>query len=195
MRFNFKSVPIRFLVSLILTFMLAIPEAVLSAPAESQAPTQLNLIIVEGDGAINNVRQRTAREPIVQVQDENKKPVAGATIVFLLPESGPSGTFKDGTRILKVMSDNNGRAVAKGLRLNNISGKFQIQVEASYKGATATSTITQSNAVLTAAAAAGTAPGHLASIIMAVGAVATAVIVVTVQDKGRATRNQDTPNR
>jgi hypothetical protein len=188
MALNFKAVPLRFLVSLILMLLLAIPEAVFAAPVELQAPAQLNLIIVEGDGAINNVRQRTAREPIVQVQDENRKPVAGATVLFLLPQGGPGGTFANGTRMLKVMTDGKGRAIAKGLRLNEVSGKFQIQVEASYQGATATTTISQSNAVLTAAAAAGTAPGQLASIIMAVGAIATAVIVVSVQDKGPAYR-------
>jgi hypothetical protein len=141
------------------------------------------------------VRQRTAREPIVQVQDENRKPVAGAAVLFLLPEGGPSGTFANGTRMLKVMTDGKGRAIAKGLRLNEVSGKFQIQVEASYQGSTATATISQSNAVLTAAAAAGTAPAHLASIILAVGAVAAAVVVVNVQNKGAAHRvDQRNPN-
>ena len=39
-------------------------------PAGAQgAPTSLKIVILEGDGAINNIRQRTAREPIVQVQD------------------------------------------------------------------------------------------------------------------------------
>ena len=56
--------------------------------AAQQAPMKLNIVIVEGDGAINNIRQRTAREPIVQVEDENNMPVAGATVYFLLPESG-----------------------------------------------------------------------------------------------------------
>ena len=42
------------------------------------AATPPRIEVVEGDGAINNIRQRTAREPIVQVEDENHKPVAGA---------------------------------------------------------------------------------------------------------------------
>ena len=57
----------------------------MSAGAFAQGDAKLNLVIVEGEGAINNVRQRTAREPIVQVEDENHKPVAGAVVVFLLP--------------------------------------------------------------------------------------------------------------
>lgn len=58
--------------------------ALLASPA-AFAQQALNLVIVEGEGAINNIRQRTARDPIVRVEDENHKPVAGAAVVFLLP--------------------------------------------------------------------------------------------------------------
>ena len=40
-------------------------------PATAQVAPMLNLVVLEGEGATNNIRQRTAREPIVQVQDEN----------------------------------------------------------------------------------------------------------------------------
>src|SRR5689334_24308851 len=97
---------------------------------------QLNLVIVEGEGAINNIRQRTAREPIVQVEDENHKPVAGAVVVFLLPNDGPSGVFPNGSRSLTVTTDSKGQAIARGLRPNNISGRYEIRVQASYQGKT-----------------------------------------------------------
>ena len=42
------------------------------------APPELNIVIVDGEGDTNNIRQHTAREPIVQVEDENHKPVAGS---------------------------------------------------------------------------------------------------------------------
>ena len=58
------------------------------APAWAQAPTGLSINIVEGEGAINNIRQRVNREPIVQVEDQNHKPIAGAVVVFFLPDSG-----------------------------------------------------------------------------------------------------------
>ena len=50
----------------------------LSSPRELAMEVQL---CVEGDGAINNIRQRTAREPIVQVEDENHKPVDRKSVV------------------------------------------------------------------------------------------------------------------
>ena len=58
------------------------------APAWAQAPTGLSITIVEGEGAINNIRQRVNREPIVQVEDQNHKPVAGAVVVFLPSRPG-----------------------------------------------------------------------------------------------------------
>src|SRR6202161_2399484 len=65
---------------------------------------KLNLVIVEGEGAINNIRQRTAREPIVQVEDENHKPVAGAAVIFTLPGQGAGGTFGGGAPRLRVVT-------------------------------------------------------------------------------------------
>src|SRR4051812_20333682 len=38
--------------------------------ASAQVAPMLNLVVIEGEGAVNNIRQRTAREPVVQVQDE-----------------------------------------------------------------------------------------------------------------------------
>ena len=60
--------------------------ALMAVPLRAQE--MLNLIVVEGEGAINNIRQRTARETIVQVEDENRKPVADAVVVFSCFEYG-----------------------------------------------------------------------------------------------------------
>ena len=143
---KFLSFPIRCLLSIGLALLMVVPNVVFSSPLQAQGVSKLNIVIVEGEGAINNVRQRTAREPIVQVEDENHRPIAGASVLFLLPDSGPSGVFGNGSRTLQVMTDSKGRAVAKGLRLNNVSGKFQIKVEASFKGSSATASIGQANA-------------------------------------------------
>jgi len=129
-----------------------------SPAAFAQEPAHtLNLVIIEGDGAINNVRQRTAREPIVQVEDENHKPVAGAAVLFLLPEHGAGGTFADGSHSLSVVTNAQGRATAHGIHLNNVQGQFQIQVTASLNGVTATTVISQSIGAGAAAGGAGAA--------------------------------------
>ncbi len=119
-----------------------------------QAP-KLQIVILEGEGAINNIRQRTAREPIVQVEDENHKPVAGAVVLFALPSQGPSGVFANGQTSMTVMTNAQGRAVATGLKPNGVQGNLQIRVNASYQGRTASATISQTNALAAAAAAGG----------------------------------------
>src|SRR5262245_8812812 len=110
------------------------------------APPKLRIVIVEGQGATNNIRQRTAREPVVEVVDENNRPVSGASVTFLLPDKGAGGVFADGGSRLRMLTDEFGRAAARGLAPNNVTGAFRIGVEVSYLGETATASILQSNA-------------------------------------------------
>src|SRR5207244_11342833 len=99
----------------------------------------------------NTLRQGTPGEPIVQVEDENHKPVAGAIVVFTLPSNGAGGTFANGARTLSMVSDSKGQAVARGFRPNGSKGQFQIRVSATFQGLVAASiAIHQTNAVLTA---------------------------------------------
>jgi hypothetical protein len=143
------------------------------APWSSQAQevSGLNIVVVEAGGAINNVRQRTARETIVQVEDQNHKPVAGAVVSFILPSQGAGGTFANGAQSLTVMTDAQGRAIAAGLRLNRIGGSWTMRVNASFGGHTASAAIPEINAV---AAGAGAAAGAAIStkVIIIVAAVA-----------------------
>ena len=147
-------------------------------PATAQVAPMLNLVVLEGEGATNNIRQRTAREPIIQVQDENHRPVAGAIVVFTLPSNGAGGVFANGAKTLTMVSDNQGQAVARGFRPNGLKGQYQIRVNASHQGQTASTSINQTNAVLAAsgAATAGAAgvSGKLIVVLVAVGAAAAA---------------------
>jgi hypothetical protein len=161
-----------------LGFLLAGCFALSCSPAIfAQAPAHtLNLVIVEGDGAINNIRQRTAREPIVQVEDENHKPVAGAAVLFLLPEHGAGGTFADGSHTLSVTTDAQGRAAARGIHLNNTQGQFQIQVTATFNGLTATTTLTQTIGAGAAGGAGGTAAAGISGKVVAIIVIAAAAV-------------------
>lgn len=119
------------------------------------------LLVVEGDGAVNNIRQRTAREPIVQVVDENHQPVKGAYVTFSTPEQGASATFSNGTHSVMVTTDSAGRAVASGLRPNQEAGQFSIRIRATYRDAVATALILQTNvmAVVMSATSSSTVVG------------------------------------
>ena len=137
---------------------------------------KLNITIVEGDGAVNNIRQRMAREPMVQVTDENRKPIAGAVVVFLLPNQGAGGAFANGAKSLTTLTDANGNAVARGMQANRLSGQYQIKVTASHQGQTSSTSINMTNAVLTGAAATGISM-KLLLILVAGGATAAGIAV------------------
>jgi hypothetical protein len=136
----------------------------------------LNLVVLEGEGATNNIRQRTAREPIVQVQDENHKPVAGAIVVFTLPSNGAGGAFANGAKTLTMVSDNQGQAVAHGLRPNGLKGQFKIHVNASFQGQTASTSIAQTNAVVAASGTATAGAGVSAKLIVVLAVVGAAAV-------------------
>jgi hypothetical protein len=160
------------------------------ANAQNQVAPMLNLVIVEGEGAINNIRQRTAREPIVQVEDENHRPIAGAIVTFTLPGRGASGVFANGAQTLTVSTDQQGQAIARGLRPNNVQGRMQIRVTANHRGQTTSATITQTNAIIAGAAAgaaAGGISGKLIAILAVVGAAAAGGAVYATQRGGGAT--------
>jgi hypothetical protein len=140
---------------------------------ETGSIPKLNIEIVEGEGAVNNIRQRMAREPMVQVTDENRKPVAGAAVVFLLPNQGAGGAFANGAKSLTTLTDSNGNAVARGLQANRLSGQYQMNVTASHQGQTASKAINMTNA----AAAGGAVAGGLAMKWLLIAAAAGGAVV------------------
>jgi hypothetical protein len=123
----------------------------LSAQVSQETPPQpalvsISVATVEGDGAINSIRLRRAHEPVVRVVDSGGGPLSGATVTFLLPATGPSGSFLDGGLSLTTQTDNDGRAVGRGLRPNSIAGQFRIRVTALWHGSQGAATLAQTNA-------------------------------------------------
>jgi hypothetical protein len=120
-----------------------------AAPAQA-ALQSLHIDILEGEGALNNIRQRDAREPAVQVTDENHKPVAGAVILFTV-HSGPQGagaTFGDAQSLtFSATTDQNGIAHASTLHLTKSPGSYTIAVSASVGTLVAEAIIHQSNVI------------------------------------------------
>jgi hypothetical protein len=158
--------------------LLARPLTILAGIAvlTAQQPAELKILVIGGEGSINNVKQRTAREPVIEVRDRNNRPVAGALVLFEAPRNGASGTFIGGSPTLRATTDPSGRAVGQGFRPNNTGGQFGIQVTASYQGLTAAATINMSNAIAAGAAAGAGAAAHgkLIGILIGIGAAAAA---------------------
>lgn len=113
---------------------------------QTQVPGGLKVEVVEGEGAINNIRLHRGKDPVVRVTDSNNAPISGASVSFVLPDMGPSAEFAGDVRSVAVMTDDRGQATARGLVPNQIVGKYQIRVVASYQGEVANTVINQINA-------------------------------------------------
>lgn len=147
-------------------------------------PSQINLLVVDGEGAINNLRQRVARDPIVKVEDENHRPVAGAVVVFTLPISGASGEFGNGSKNLTVTTDQDGLAAAHGLKTNQVPGKLQIYVTASYRGLRSRALVNQVSSGTPGAVSHGGGSAKVWVVLAVVGAAAAGGAVAVTQRKG-----------
>ena len=96
--------------------------------------SKLGLKILQGSQARNNAKSGKAVEPQVLVQDEQAEAVVGAEVVFSLPSSGPSGTFKGGGRSFRTTTGEDGKATGTGFRAQKPCGKLEIEVRASLAG-------------------------------------------------------------
>jgi hypothetical protein len=128
----------------------------LGAQQPAPAPA-LKIVVLEGEGAVNIIQQKTAVRPLVEVRDRNNVPVAGASVTFTIGGGGQGAAFAGGAQTLTVTTNAAGQAAASGLNAVG-SGAFQIQVQAAYQGQIATAAISQTN-VATAAAAAQAGAG------------------------------------
>jgi hypothetical protein len=156
------------------------------AQAAAAAPPRIE--VVEGDGAINNIRLHRAKEPVVRVVDAAGKPLPNVAVSFLLPENGAGGVFADGQTTLTAMTDENGQAVGRGLRPNNQAGQFQIHVTASYQGEAVTALVTQTNAEPVQASSSS----KKILIVALIGGVAAAGAAVAL-GKGKSSSSGSTP--
>ena len=123
------------------------------APQAAKAAA-LKIVVLEGEGAVNIIQQKTAVAPVIEVRDRNDQPVAGAVVRFAIQKG--RATF-NGARTLSVTTDAAGRATATGLAATS-RGAVQITVSAAFQGQTAAATIAQT-AVMTTAEASSIAAG------------------------------------
>jgi hypothetical protein len=148
------------------------------------AAAGLRVTIKEGDGALNNIRAARAKEPVVVVTDADNRPIKGAAVVFILPEMGASGLFPTGSSTT-VSTDENGIAIGRGLRPNNVVGPFEIRAVASYNQMTGRAILKQTN-VAPAKSGGG---GKTALILALVGGGGAAVALGVVKSGGKSTQN------
>ncbi len=113
-----------------------------SAPPASPTPAQplaqlpveqsLKVLVLAGNGEMNDLERRVMAPLVIQVLDQNDRPMEGAEVVFRFPLNGPSATFPGGKSSLTVRTNGNGQAPALNWMANGQVGTFQVHVNASY---------------------------------------------------------------
>lgn len=122
----------------------AVLALMLAGSLAAQETGRLQIRILAGEGALNNIKRKLAHNPEVAVTDADGRPVAGATVVFTLPFSGPSASVQGGRKFQGVTNEE-GRVAVVGMTPNDVEGRFVIVVEASKDGLTGRTVIPQSN--------------------------------------------------
>jgi len=145
----------------------------LLAQATSTEPgntPQLKITVLAGEDGVNIIKKKTAVKPVVEVRDKNNQPVAGLSVTFLAPDTGPHVVFAHGSTTFTAVTDASGRASVHIMKPIG-QGAFKIAVRASLQGHIATATIAQTNYLTAAAAtAAGAGAGGAAGAGTAAGA-------------------------
>ncbi len=163
-------------IAVVLSFLLSPGPAMGAVLARQAEGEPLRIVVLEGEGSINNVREMTMRSPVVRVEDATGKPVAGAIVSFTTPAMGASAIFVDGGTQASVTTDEKGIARIQGMRPNNVVGNFEIRVTATSGGNRAAARIAQTNAAPVAQTSSGGGKGVLIGVLLAVaGGVGVAV--------------------
>jgi hypothetical protein len=157
--------------TVILTFVLIHYLAFPPVSGAQTIPAELRIVVLQGEGATTNIRQRASSEPLIRVEDEKQNPIADAVAVFTLPTEGATGEFSNASKTLTVTTDQRGQAAATGLKMNSIPGKVPIFISVSYRGLSARTIMTQFS-VAPPGAKVGEKSGHgkLIAILAIVGA-------------------------
>lgn len=125
-----------------------------------QSTAPLRIVVIEGEGAVNIVQQKTAVRPLIEVRDHNNVPVAGVTVTFTI-DGGQPAAFAGGVQTLTVTTNAAGQAAATGFNALG-PGAIHVQVQAAYQGRIATAAISQTNVATAAAASQATTAGSAA---------------------------------
>jgi len=120
-------------------------------PAENQpaAPLpsvqNLKVVVLAGNGEMNDLERRVMVPLVVDVLDLQDRPIEGAEVVFRFPLKGPSATFADQKTARTFRTNSQGEAAATGWTANNEVGTFQVHVTATYGNQVGETTVSMTN--------------------------------------------------
>jgi len=151
-----------------------------------QSTESLQIFILEGNGATNTLVQPMPSMIVVEVRDENSRPVEGADVVFELPATGPGGRFSEDQSIRRARTNSQGQAGVTFVP-NSEMGRFSIKVSATIGNRSGQAVISQTNALRPASSAEKRRFGKLGNwkvLLIAGGVVGVVVVVLATRGGG-----------
>lgn len=142
------------IVALFTALALTLPTAAIAADKDTgkSAPTvsgerlgDLRIIVLQGEGAINNMVTHAGIAPIVEVRDRNDRPLDGASVRFELPPTGTSAAFPAEQLTYTGRTNRQGQVGAPALMPNHQAGRFSINVTAMLGNSVGYAKIRQTN--------------------------------------------------
>jgi hypothetical protein len=134
--------------------MIAISLFALMLGVDAAQAAGLRIRVIAGEGVVNVMQQKTAVSPVIEVEDRNGLPVAGATVTFTIVGSGIA-SFPSASSTFTVVTDAQGQATSAPINLVG-AGTFAIRVRAVSQGLSGAATIAQTNVASAAKAEAAT---------------------------------------
>ena len=113
--------------------------------ARGQTIQNLNIIPLAGNRENNDLERRVMAPLVVQVLDQDLRPVEGAGVVFRFPSSGPGATFANQENSMTFRTNADGQVAAVGWVANGQAGTFQVKVSATRGNEAGEATISMTN--------------------------------------------------
>lgn len=140
----------------ILAVLLALPPFAGAQTPAAQAPGQiapiaslqtqdLRVVPLAGNGEYNDLQRLIMAPLVVQVLDQDGRPLEGAQVVFSFPLQGPTATFGNKQSSQTTRTNADGQAAATGW-VANTPGTFQVKVTATRGNEIGETTIMMTNA-------------------------------------------------
>jgi hypothetical protein len=121
------------------------PHSPASTPLPLPMVQSLKVTALAGNHAMNDLERGLMSPLVVQVLDQNDRPVEGAEVVFRFPLNGPGATFRGGNTSQTVRTNGQGQAAAVNWTANDQVGDFSVRVTAAYGNQLGETTVTMTN--------------------------------------------------
>jgi hypothetical protein len=105
----------------------------------------LKVVPLAGKDEMNDLERKVMAPLVVEVLDQNDRPVEGAEVVFRFPISGPGALFPGGKTSQTARTNGQGQVAAMNWMANDQLGRFEVHVAASYGTQVGETTFSMSN--------------------------------------------------